>query len=254
MAGQQQQQGLLDFNSAYAGRRQVQSVPDEFPTIAAGDALPTYQEFYDRHLLPNVPCLIKARKDGCSGFDLSKWKISSEWVTTDGLVDIDSIGLHVETMVPVSSCEKRHFNSQECREMPFSEFSSYWKDGERREKELLYLKDWHFRRDCPDFEAYYETPAYFCSDWLNQFGSSEESDYMFVYLGPAGSWTPFHADVFGSFSWSANVAGTKEWIFYPPGQEDFLRDRNGHLMYDVSADAMKGAFSLHESSKAEYKL
>lgn len=30
--------------------------------------------------------------------------------------------------------------------------------------------------------------------------------------------TPFHADVFRSFSWSANICGRKKWIFYPPGE------------------------------------
>ena len=40
-----------------------------------------------------------------------------------------------------------------------------------------------------------------------------------LLLGPKGSWTPFHSDVFGSFSWSANVAGFKKWIFIPKGQE-----------------------------------
>ena len=31
--------------------------------------------------------------------------------------------------------------------------------------------------------------------------------------------TPLHADVYGSFSWSANVVGKKRWIFFPPGEE-----------------------------------
>lgn len=31
--------------------------------------------------------------------------------------------------------------------------------------------------------------------------------------------TPFHADVYGSFSWSANIVGKKRWIFFPPGEE-----------------------------------
>lgn len=35
------------------------------------------------------------------------------------------------------------------------------------------------------------------------------SDYRFVYLGPQGSWTPLHADVLRSYSWSANVCGRK---------------------------------------------
>jgi hypothetical protein len=43
------------------------------------------------------------------------------------------------------------------------------------------------------------------------FGSGD--DYRFLYIGEAGSWTPFHKDVFGSYSWSYNVGGEKLWFF-----------------------------------------
>ncbi len=51
--------------------------------------------------------------------------------------------------------------------------------------------------------------------------------------------TPFHADVFRSYSWSANICGRKKWLLYPPGQEDFLRDCHGNLAYDVTAPALQ---------------
>lgn len=42
-----------------------------------------------------------------------------------------------------------------------------------------------------------------------------------------------------SYSWSANICGCKKWIIYPPGQEDYLRDTLGNLIYDVtSTEAM----------------
>lgn len=38
----------------------------------------------------------------------------------------------------------------------------------------------------------YEVPAYFKSDWLNEFwddrNDSQNDDYRFVYMGPKGSW------------------------------------------------------------------
>ena len=40
-----------------------------------------------------------------------------------------------------------------------------------------------------------------------------------------GSWTPFHTDVFGSYSWSSNIVGRKRWIFLPPGEERKLTNR-----------------------------
>lgn len=47
--------------------------------------------------------------------------------------------------------------------------------------------------------------------------------------------SPFHADIFRSYSWSVNICGRKKWFFFPPGQEEALRDCHGGLPYDVTA-------------------
>lgn len=41
-----------------------------------------------------------------------------------------------------------------------------------------------------------------------------------------GSWTPLHADVFRSYSWSANVCGKKHWLFLSPSQSHLVFDRH----------------------------
>lgn len=51
--------------------------------------------------------------------------------------------------------------------------------------------------------------------------------------------TPFHADVFSSFSWSTNIVGAKRWIFFPPHEEDKLRDRFGNLPFDIGEEKVK---------------
>ncbi|XP_064598247.1 2-oxoglutarate and iron-dependent oxygenase JMJD4-like isoform X2 [Liolophura sinensis] len=129
--------------------------------------------------------------------------------------------------------------------MTLGEYTQYWESyigaGYPPSMESLYLKDWHFTRDFPGYPAY-TTPNYFNSDWLNEFWdrrSDEVDDYRFVYMGPKGSWTPFHADVFRSFSWSANICGRKKWILFPPGEEDNLRDSLGNLVYDVFSANLK---------------
>lgn len=58
------------------------------------------------------------------------------------------------------------------------------------------------------------------------------ADFRFVYLGPGGTFTPLHRDVYGSYSWSANVVGRKVWWLFPPGTETQLREGSG-LMFDV---------------------
>jgi len=107
------------------------------------------------------------------------------------------------------------------------------------------LKDWHFYRDTKAYYEGYTTPEYFSSDWLNEWWQSRtdvSNDYRFVYIGPKNSWTPLHSDVFGSFSWSANIVGKKKWIFLVPGEEDKLRDNLGNLAFDVD--------SIEESKKS----
>lgn len=50
--------------------------------------------------------------------------------------------------------------------------------------------------------------------------------------------TPLHADVFTSYSWSANIVGRKKWLLFPPREEEHLRDRHGQLAYDVLSEEL----------------
>ncbi len=206
-----------------------QSIPDEFPVVFPPIS---YEDFFQTYLAANLPCLIKG---GC----VDDWRSRTEWAE-DGKADLSSLSSVVPASlaVPVSNCGKKYFNSQEqCADYTFGDYLKYWRD---RGDDLLYLKDWHFRRDCPDYAAY-QTPNWFCSDWLNEYWDeksadegSAKDDYRFVYVGPKGSWTPFHSDVFGSFSWSANVVGRKMWTFLPPGQQEQFRDKFGNLPHDLN--------------------
>ena len=225
-------------------------LPDTFPTIS--DSI-SYGDFFRRFIASNLPCLIQNDSIG-------SWPARRDWVSQDGRSPNLSVLLEntvpADHQVPVSRCDERYFNSQKCIDMPFGEYLDYFHSRDSERKEKLYLKDWHFHKEFPGYEAY-TTPAYFCSDWLNEFLESGGggSDYRqsidqastdrklfhfhftshrFVYVGPAGSWTPFHSDVFGSFSWSANIVGRKRWIFYPPGEEDRLADASGNLVYNVN--------------------
>ena len=45
-----------------------------------------------------------------------------------------------------------------------------------------------------------------------------------------GTWTPLHADVLRSFSWSVNVAGAKRWQLLAPQHTHLLCDRFGRHM------------------------
>lgn len=54
-------------------------------------------------------------------------------------------------------------------DMTVAEFAQWWKMHKAgQDDRLLYLKDWHFANEFPDYKAY-QTPCYFQGDWLNEF-------------------------------------------------------------------------------------
>ena len=92
----------------------------------------------------------------------------------------------------------------------------------------LYLKDWHLALDEGDF---YEVPDCF-EDWMDSYQRTERNDdFRFVYYGSAGSWTPVHVDVLATFSWSVNIVGSKEWVFWEPGRIKNVDNYNARLNY-----------------------
>ncbi|XP_062260105.1 2-oxoglutarate and iron-dependent oxygenase JMJD4 isoform X1 [Platichthys flesus] len=197
----------------------------------------SYSKFFKKYLLPNHPCMFSRRFT-------EDWKCRKQWVTEEGKPHFQKLLQEFdETPVPVANCNAKEYNANPKQVMPFKEFIHYWKEyiqnGHSSPKGCLYLKDWHMSRDFAEHSVY-ATPVFFSSDWLNEYWDTLElDDYRFVYMGPKGSWTPFHADVFRSYSWSANICGRKKWLLYPPGQEEFLRDSHGNLPYDVTSSELQ---------------
>jgi len=183
-----------------------------------------YEDFVAQYLKENKPCIFSSNL-------IADWKCANSWVKGDHL-NTDFIEKHFGKLTaPVMDCKRQYFSSHEKQDMKVSEFIKYWND---RDDRLLYLKDWHLQKLTD--ERFYDIPTFFTSDWLNEyFDRDGKYDYRFVYIGVKGSWTSFHADVFRSYSWSANVCGLKKWIFFPPGEEDKLRDNFGNLPFDVSS-------------------
>jgi hypothetical protein len=124
----------------------------------------------------------------------------------------------------------------------------------------VYLKDWHFVAEEAAAEGsrgssqsdpaqmarllYGGAPAFLGgADWLNELcderasvradegvqsaansapslGGGAGGDYRFVYVGGPGTWTPLHVDVYGTYSWSLNLVGTKHWYFARPSDSE----------------------------------
>ncbi|XP_053605927.1 2-oxoglutarate and iron-dependent oxygenase JMJD4 homolog [Plodia interpunctella] len=179
----------------------------------------TYDSFFTKYMLKNIPCIIKNVS--------STWECNRKW-TEDGKIIYDYFSeTYGDLEAPIADCDKINFNSHCKTDMKVSAYMTYLKSTNK--DKLLYLKDWHLQRLRPS-DAFYEIPLLFASDWLNEYAVDHRSDdFMFVYIGPRESWTPLHADVYNSYSWSVNVVGKKKWILLPPGEEEKLKDALGNL-------------------------
>ncbi|BES89517.1 JmjC domain, hydroxylase [Nesidiocoris tenuis] len=192
----------------------------------------SYQHFFREYLRPNRPCLLKNVTQD--------WVAQKRWVK-DGKPNFSYLKeKYGNAEVPVSDCNERYFNSQKKCTMSMADFLAYWEsfidNGYAEDDYSYYMKDWHFANEHPSEDAY-RVPPFFASDWINEYllrgEKCSNDDYRFVYMGPKGTWTPLHSDVFSSFSWSVNICGKKKWLFLPPGSENCLKDKLGNLVYDV---------------------
>ncbi|OVA19880.1 JmjC domain [Macleaya cordata] len=222
----------------------------------------SYEEFVERYLEKNQPVVLTGLMDG--------WRACSDWVTVDGQPNLHFISSHFgKSKVQVADCGRREFTDQKRVEMSVSEFIRNWiqfsskeysnpSNCEGDDQSLLYLKDWHFVKEYPEYAAY-TTPLFFCDDWLNLYLDSYNmhmdpdtsqvkneincSDYRFVYMGSKGTWTPLHADVFRSYSWSANVCGKKKWLLLSPSQCHLVFDKHmKSSVYDIFDDVSESKF------------
>eukprot|EP01062_Namystynia_karyoxenos_P048871 TRINITY_DN37344_c0_g1_i4.p1 TRINITY_DN37344_c0_g1~~TRINITY_DN37344_c0_g1_i4.p1 ORF type:complete len:272 (+),score=70.88 TRINITY_DN37344_c0_g1_i4:60-818(+) len=164
--------------------------------------------FFDQCLMPNRPCVVHGATAG--------WRAQREWAAADGAVDIAAVARaagDLEALAPVTECDseaQRH----ECRRMALRDFFAAW--GDRQGSLRLYLKDWHWQQALQEAEGeWYAVPPWLTADWLNRYCAEERAghrfgdgvgDYRFCYVGQQGSFTPYHVDVFRSYSWSANLA------------------------------------------------
>ncbi|GBG29721.1 Protein-lysine N-methyltransferase EEF2KMT [Hondaea fermentalgiana] len=183
------------------------SAPAKVPIKAA--SLLSKDEFADGFMAANTPCILR-------GVDLGLCDTLSRHCLSK---DVSLAGEKVP--VAGSMCSQCNPDQSDRCEMTLAHYLHCW---ETHSHFPGYLKDWHWAaaRERLDGEQPFTVPRWFENDWLNDFcaqGDLNESDYRFLYLGPAGSSTGLHHDVYLSYSWSYNVSGTKLWILFPEGSE-----------------------------------
>lgn len=205
----------------------------------------TYDDFFQNYMLLNRPVIITEVS--------ANWECVHKWLKmNEKVIDFDYLKANLtDRPVPVANCSKQYFNAHEKSEISLHKYLDWWREfissghSLTAHDDLLYLKDWHLQQEDEKEKgvassSFYEVPKYFQSDWLNEYlMGSKKQDYRFVYMGPKGSWTPFHSDVYSSFSWSTNIVGMKRWIFLEAGQEKRLLNENNRLPFSIDpADLM----------------
>ena len=183
---------------------------------------PTYVHFLGNHLINNRPALIgQDLTETWPGFQL--WENSSDGGEINWNYLVNAYGGQTVT---ITDC--RVPSTDPCTEdTTLSEVIRGWlgaeNDPAKKDQPLLYVKDWHLARWVsrnPAIQPFYTTPYLFADDWLNyHYCNFTDDDFRFVYLGIQGTSTPFHKDVYDSYSWSTNVIGRKLWTFWAPDDE-----------------------------------
>ncbi|KAK9803323.1 hypothetical protein WJX73_002391 [Symbiochloris irregularis] len=168
------------------------------------------------------------------------WRACKEWVRPDGSPDLAFMQRNFGDAViwaTDTSSQDAGYGGGARQRMTLRDYVTWWKRYKAGKVQgLLYLKDWHFADEFPQYHAY-RLPVYFHSDWLNDYFDHRR---LFVYLGPKGSFTPLHADVLRSYSWSTNVCGRKRWQMLPP--------RHTHLLFDSFKRQMAPSFNVPDDS------
>ena len=158
-------------------------------TVHCDDLSPA--AFREKFMAKNLPVMITGLTEN--------WRACREWVTKDGQPDIAFMSeLFGDAKVLVVDCDEKIDTDLKRREMPFREFASWWQKADEKPDETsacvrkkLYVKDWNFVNDFPEYGAYV-TPPHLKDDWLNPGDERDETDDEEYAIDPpnAGKITP----------------------------------------------------------------
>lgn len=213
--------------------RARQKAAESFAGVETLQATASGAEERKHSLHLNVPCVVQGSG---AGFE----SVTRRWLTEDGRINESYFRKHYgELRVPLKPASSSQLDEDgRAEDLPCITVTMLeWLETYRYHPDKHYLKDFHLLASLPSSSAsdLYSPPAFARTDVLNPFlAAYDGGDYKFVYWGPLGSATGLHSDVANTFSWSYNVVGEKEWVFYNPSDESRqvrLTQRSGELVF-----------------------
>ena len=89
-----------------------------------------------------------------------------------------------------------------------------------------YLRTWNFLDDIPELRADFSPGAHF-ADLFKVLPESMQPPFEWLFIGPAGSHTRLHVDVWGTDAWLAQLQGRKRFTLFHPAHRRFLERDDG---------------------------
>lgn len=162
---------------------------------------PSKEDFIEKYGLPGIPvCVLGAMKE---------WNATLRW-TPDYFRN-----QHGSVAVEVS----RTNDPEDKLTMSMADYMNYMENA--MEEDPYYLRYLPIEDKFIDLTVDYEIPEYFAC-WLRRLPAENRPKWNYFFIGPANSNTRMHIETMGSSSWNAVISGCKLWLFFPPGQEEFL--------------------------------
>ena len=102
-----------------------------------------------------------------------------------------------------------------------------------------YWKDWHITQLSESVDAQWIVLPHISMNWLHQYYmnnteyNQKQRDFRFCYIGPTGTYSTLHCDVYSSYSWSLNICGIKLWYIIEKQYIELCYDLHGVLCTSI---------------------
>ena len=79
-----------------------------------------------------------------------------------------------------------------------------------------YMRAWFFSDDHPELEHDFPNPPPYFPDKFKGLDKNFQPPFTWIFVGPAGAYSPLHRDIWFTCAWMAQFQGRKRFVFFPP--------------------------------------